>query len=89
MPHATPIARAVRLPTSAVMHAFDHISDHILALVQPGTMMALPLLVPLIQMYTDFGFTSQPVIIGLMLYSMLISPVEHVIGFLMNCLTRM
>jgi len=41
------------------------------------------------QMYTDFGFTSQPVIIGLMLYSMLISPVEHVIGFLMNCLTRM
>lgn len=42
------------------------------------------------QMYTDFGFIGgdRPVIIGLMLFSFLFSPVDHVIGFAMNMLSR-
>jgi len=40
------------------------------------------------QMYTDFGFESKPVVVGLLLFSFLFSPVEHVIGFCMNMMSR-
>jgi len=42
------------------------------------------------RMYQDFGFgqNAKPVMIGLMLFSMLFSPVEHVISFCMNMLSR-
>eukprot|EP01114_Cavostelium_apophysatum_P009201 TRINITY_DN2228_c0_g1_i1.p1 TRINITY_DN2228_c0_g1~~TRINITY_DN2228_c0_g1_i1.p1 ORF type:complete len:420 (+),score=105.08 TRINITY_DN2228_c0_g1_i1:31-1290(+) len=40
-------------------------------------------------MYTAFGFHSKPTIIGLMIFfQFIMSPVEHVLGFLMNILSR-
>jgi len=41
------------------------------------------------EMYTSFGFTDQPTIIGLMLFfQFIMSPVENVLSFLMNLLSR-
>ena len=34
-------------------------------------------------MYTSFGFTDQPIIIGLILFQFIYSPVEHVLGLFM------
>jgi len=40
-------------------------------------------------MYTSFGFSSQPTIIGLIIFfQFLMSPVDHVLGFSMNILSR-
>jgi len=39
-------------------------------------------------LYESFGFDSTPTIIGFMLFMMIYSPVEHVMGFLMNLLSR-
>lgn len=38
--------------------------------------------------YASFGFHTQPAFIGLILFSLLYSPVDHLLGFLMNVLTR-
>jgi STE24 endopeptidase len=38
--------------------------------------------------YSSFGFTTMPTMIGLTLFQLLYSPVEHVLGFLMNLLSR-
>ena len=38
--------------------------------------------------YLSFGFNTTPTIIGLTLFELLYSPVEHVLGFLMNLLSR-
>jgi STE24 endopeptidase len=41
------------------------------------------------RLYTDFGFTSaRPTYIGLLLFSFIYSPVQHVTTFLMNVLSR-
>jgi len=34
-------------------------------------------------LYTSFGFDTQPTIIGLLLFQFVYSPVEHLLGFLM------
>lgn len=40
-------------------------------------------------MYTSFGFDTQPIIIGLIVFfQFLLSPVAHVLDFLMNVLSR-
>jgi len=39
-------------------------------------------------LYTSFGFTTQPVFIGLTLFSFVYEPAAHLLGFLMNVLSR-
>jgi STE24 endopeptidase len=39
-------------------------------------------------LYASFGFSAQPVFIGLTLFSFIFEPAGHVIGFLMNVLSR-
>lgn len=40
-------------------------------------------------MYTNFGFTSKPTMIGLILFfQFIMSPVDHVLSFLLNILSR-
>jgi STE24 endopeptidase len=41
-----------------------------------------------VQIYRDFGFSSEPTFIGLMLFQLLYSPVQHVLDFLSNVITR-
>jgi len=38
--------------------------------------------------YKAFGFVDRPAIISLMLFQQIISPVDHVVGLLQNCLSR-
>lgn len=38
--------------------------------------------------YSAFGFGDRPAIISLMLFQQIIAPVDHVVGFLHNCLSR-
>lgn len=41
------------------------------------------------EMYSAFGFQTQPTLIGLwVFFSFLLSPVEHVVGFIMNYVSR-
>ncbi|KAJ1565094.1 CAAX prenyl protease 1 [Nowakowskiella sp. JEL0078] len=39
-------------------------------------------------LYTSFGFSTQPILIGFILFQFIYSPIESVIGFLMNLLSR-
>jgi len=39
-------------------------------------------------LYTSFGFDTMPKLIGFMLFMMVYSPVDHVLNFLMNLLSR-
>lgn len=40
------------------------------------------------ELYTSFGFTSHPILIGFLLFQFVYSPVEAVMGFAMNLLSR-
>jgi len=41
------------------------------------------------RMYTDFGFSSKPTLIGLLIFfQFILSPINHVLSFLMNILSR-
>jgi len=40
------------------------------------------------KMYRDFGFSSQPIFIGLMLFQGLLKPVDSLVSFLLNCNSR-
>ncbi|KAJ3130048.1 CAAX prenyl protease 1 [Nowakowskiella sp. JEL0407] len=40
------------------------------------------------QLYKSFGFSEQPILIGFLLFQFIYSPVESVMGFLMNILSR-
>ncbi|CAG8784167.1 2039_t:CDS:2, partial [Acaulospora morrowiae] len=39
-------------------------------------------------LYRSFGFTAQPTLIGFMLFQFIYAPVEHVVAFVMNVISR-
>ncbi|KAJ3271780.1 CAAX prenyl protease 1 [Terramyces sp. JEL0728] len=45
-------------------------------------------IVNLQSLYTSFGFTSKPIIVGFLLFQFIYSPVETLIGFFMNVISR-
>ncbi|KAF2068815.1 hypothetical protein CYY_009861, partial [Polysphondylium violaceum] len=40
------------------------------------------------KMYSDFGFTTQPIFIGLILFQGLLKPIDSLVSFLLNCNSR-
>jgi len=40
------------------------------------------------ELYESFGFIEKPIIIGFILFSLVYSPFENIIGFIMNVLSR-